>query len=219
MSAPAATAAPLPEFRAVALDHVVPGGFGFGFEAKAGQHVTIVDVMGRQACDFVALNRDDHAEVLSPGHTRRQNLSLFFAVGDHLMSNRGRPMFTVVADTVGQHDSNVPACDPTRYAVDFGVPGHRNCLDNMHGALEVHGIDRLAVPEPYNFFQYGPVTAEGRMSVTDPTSRPGDHIVLKALIDVIVAVSPCPQDIIPGNGLEVSDIRIVVSDDLEGKGA
>ena len=30
-------------------------------------------------------------------------------------------------------------------------------------------------------------------------------------MDVVCALSPCPQDIIPGNGLAVSDIRVVVS--------
>ncbi|MBB4003645.1 DUF1989 domain-containing protein [Aurantimonas endophytica] len=205
---------------ALAHDAVVPGGFGHGFEARAGQYITLIDLHGRQAGDFVAISRADPGEVLSPVETRRRNLSLFFALGDHLMSSEGREMFEVVADSVGIHDSNVPACDPTRYAVDFGVPGHRNCLDNMAEALTPYGIDALHVPEPFNFFQNGPVTADGRMAVTDPISRPGDHLVLRALMDVACALSPCPQDIIPGNGLVVTDMRIAVSDDpptsLEG---
>ena len=44
-------------------------------------------------------------------------------------------MLKVVVDTIGVHDSTVPACDPTRYAVDFGVLGHRNCLENLHDGL------------------------------------------------------------------------------------
>jgi uncharacterized protein YcgI (DUF1989 family) len=194
------------------VDHVVPGGFGFGFEAQAGQYVTIVDLHGQQAGDFVALNRGDLTEVLSPVHTRRANLSIFFQVGDRLMSSESRPMFEVVADTVGQHDSNVPACDPTRYAVDFGVPGHRNCLENMHEPLAEYGLDIVQVPEPFNFFQNGPVTVDGRMAVTDPVSRAGDYLVLRVLMDVVCALSPCPQDIIPGNGLKPTDMRVVVSD-------
>ena len=202
-----------PAFTAVACDATVPGGFGHGFEAQAGQFITLIDVFGRQAGDFVALNRADLKEVLSPVHTRRHLMSLFFEVGDCLVSSHGRPMFRVIADTVGVHDSNVPACDPTRYAVDFGVPGHRNCLENMHGPLAAYGIDILGVPEPFNFFQNGPVTPDGRMAVTDPISRPNDHLVLEALMDVVCAVSPCPQDIIPGNGLVVTDMRVVVSND------
>ena len=63
------------------------------------------------------------------------SLSLYFRVGDRLLSSRDRPMLEVVADSVGIHDATVPACDPTRYTVDFGVDGHRNCLENMHEPL------------------------------------------------------------------------------------
>lgn len=79
-------------------EHVVPGGFGHGFAARAGQHVTIIDLAGQQAGDFVALSRADMSEVLSPVHTRRENLSIFLRVGDQLFSSRSQPMFTVVAD-------------------------------------------------------------------------------------------------------------------------
>lgn len=198
---------------------VVPGGFGAGFEAKAGQYITITDLKGEQAGDFVALNRHDLSEGLSPVHTRRRNLSIFFRVGDRLYSSRNRPMFEVVHDTVGIHDSNVPACDPTRYAVDFGVPDHRNCLENMHEPLARFGIDILQVPEPFNFFQNGPVTPDQRMALSDPVSRPGDHLVLKALMDVVCALSPCPQDIIPGNGLVVTDMSVLVTDDFPAEAA
>lgn len=198
-------------------DQVVPGGFGAGFPAAAGQHVTIVDLHGEQAVDFVAVAAEDPGEVLSPVHTRRRNMSIFLRIGDRLWSNRSRPMFEVVADDVGVHDSNVPACDPTRYAVDFGVPGHRNCLDNLCEALSPLGLDPLDVPEPFNFFQNGPVTADGRMALADPTSRAGDRLVLRALLDVVCAVSPCPQDIIPGNGLVPSDVRVLVSADVPRK--
>lgn len=194
-----------------ACDRVVPGGFGAGFRAEAGAYVTLIDLHGEQAVDFVAVAAGDPGEVLSPVHTRRRNMSIFFRVGDRLWSNRSRPMFEVIADDVGIHDSNVPACDPTRYAVDFGVAGHRNCLDNLTEALAPLGLDPLDVPEPFNFFQNGPVTADGRMALADPTSRAGDRLVLRALVDVVCAVSPCPQDIIPGNGLVPTDVRVVVS--------
>jgi uncharacterized protein YcgI (DUF1989 family) len=49
------------------------------------------------------------------------------------------------------------------------------------------------------------------MRLADPVSRPGDMIVLEAFIDVVCALSPCPQDIIPGNGLVVTDMRVIVS--------
>jgi len=193
------------------LDFVVPGGFGRGFSADKGQFVGVVDLHGKQAGDFVAVSRHDVRERLSPAHTRRTLRSLFFEVGDCLYSSYGRPMFRVVRDDAnGLHDSNVPACDPTRYSVDFGVHDHRNCLENLHEGLAGFVADILDVPEPYNFFQNGPVAGEGRMRLADPVSQPGDMIVLEALLDVACALSPCPQDIIPGNGLVVTDMRVLV---------
>lgn len=192
---------------------VVPGGFGRGFSVRSGQFISIIDLHGQQAGDFVAVNRGDHDEVLSPAHTRRHLRSLFFKVGDTLMSSRGRPMFEVIRDDVdGAHDATVPACDPTRYSVEFGVCGHRNCLENLHEGMSGTGIGILGIPEPFNFFQNGPVTAEGRMRLSDPKSKPGDALVLRALVDVECALSPCPQDIIPGNGLSVTDMRVLVTD-------
>ncbi|MGI4858590.1 MAG: DUF1989 domain-containing protein [Janthinobacterium lividum] len=186
----------------------VPAGHGRTFEAKRGQRLSIIDVDGQQAADFVAIVHADPTEQLSPTHTRRQLGTLFFAIGDCLYSSLGRPLLRVIEDTVGVHDANVPACDDTRFTIDFNVEGHRNCLDNLHAGLALYGISPANVPEPFNLFQNGPVTADGRMRVTDPTSRPGDHIAFEVLEDLVCAVSSCPQDIIPGNGLKVTDIAI-----------
>lgn len=205
MSAPMQTETP-PD----TVSLIVPAGHGRTFEVRRGQHLTIVDVEGQQAADFVAVVRADHDEKLSPTHTRRRLGSLFFAIGDCLYSSLGRPLLRVVEDTVGVHDANVPACDDTRFTVDFNVENHRNCLDNMHAGLALYGLSPANVPEPFNLFQNGPVTADGRMRVTDPTSQPGDHITFAVLEDLVCAVSSCPQDIIPGNGLKVTDIAVSI---------
>lgn len=191
----------------------VPAGHGRTFEVRRGQYVTLIDREGQQAADFVAIVNGQPHEYLSPTHTRRRLGSLFFNVGDSLYSNADEPLLDVLHDTVGVHDANVPACDPTRFSVDFGVDNHRNCLDNMHEGLSHYGVLPVNVPEPFNLFQNGPVTADCRMQVTDPLSKAGDRIVFRALKDLVCAVSSCPQDIIPGNGLLVTPIDIVISDD------
>jgi uncharacterized protein YcgI (DUF1989 family) len=190
----------------------IPAGHGRAFVVKAGQTVTVIDAEGQQAADFVAVCESDPEEKLSPVHTRRALQSLFFKVGDVLVSNLERPMLRVLSDTVGVHDANVPACDETRFTVDFNVEGHRNCVANLHEGLAFYGVERGAVPDPFNLFQNGPVTLDGRMRVTDPTSVAGDQITLLALCNLVCAVSSCPQDIIPGNGLRVTPIDIEISD-------
>jgi len=188
----------------------VPAGHGKTFLVSKGQFITVIDSEGQQAADFVAVNADNLDEKLSPVHTRQHLRSIFFKPGDVLWSNENRPMLRVVADTNGVHDANVPACDRTRFSIDFGVEGHRNCVDNMLEGMKAHGVTYFSLPEPFNLFQNGPVTADGRMEVTDPSSKAGDYIVFEALCGLICAVSSCPQDIIPGNGLQVTPIEIQV---------
>lgn len=190
----------------------VPAGHGRTFVVRKGQFITVIDSAGQQAADFVAVNADDLNEKLSPVHTRQHLRSLFFKPGDALWSSENRPMLRIVADTIGVHDANVPACDRTRFDIDFGVEGHRNCVDNLLEGMKAHGVTYFTLPEPFNLFQNGPVTADGRMEVTDPHSKPGDYIKFEALCNLVCAVSSCPQDIIPGNGLEVTPIDVVVSD-------
>ena len=196
-------------------EYLVNGGFGLGFTATSGQFVTIVDLEGAQAGDFVAINQNNLKEGISSVRTRRHLRSLFFGIGDTLLSNYDNPMLKVVLDTIGVHDSTVPACDPTRYSVDFGVPGHRNCLENLHdGLLAYQEIDILDVPEPFNLFQNSPVAADGHTGVVNPPSKAGDRIVFEVLMDLVCALSPCPQDIIPGNGLCPTEMKAIVSNDI-----
>ena len=63
----------------------------------------------------------------------------------------------------------------------------------------------------FNFFQNSPVVEGGRTGVVDPPSRPGERLVLECLVDLVCAVSSCPQDIIPGNGLEPTafEVRVI----------
>lgn len=194
----------------VRLDRVVPGGFGGPWDAVAGEYVTIVDLEGEQAGDFVAFIAADPTEAVSPPHCRTASRSLFVRAGAPLVTNRFRPALEIVRDDVGVHDATIPACDPTRYGVEFGVPGHRNCLDNLWEALRERGIARLDIPEPINLFQNSPVVGDGRIGLTDPMSRLGDRVVFHVLVDLFGALSPCPQDIIPGNGLRPTPMRIVV---------
>jgi len=185
-------------------DILVSGGFRRSLWAPRGSKITVIDVDAQQTGDFVAIAEDDVTEGSSDIETRRALLSLCIKTGDLLYSSRGRPMLKVLEDTIGVHDYTVPACDASRYEVDFGIPGHRNCLENMRAALEHHGVGILEVPDPFSLFQNSPATADARTGFVDAPSRPGGRITLVALRDLICALPPFPQDIIPGNGLAPS---------------
>jgi uncharacterized protein len=192
---------------------IVPGGHGRAFEARAGQYITIEDLEGKQIGDFVAFNADDRDEWLSPSHTRIALMAMTFKPGDRLVTSRRRPILEVVADTAGVHDFSVPACDPSRYEIFFGIEGHRNCQENLAEALAPHGVDPVQIRDPFNIFQNSPTSPDGVLVLAEPVTKPGDRVVFRALMNLVGAVSACPQDFLPVNGFRITDLRIVVSEE------
>jgi len=187
---------------------LVSGGHGRAFEARRGQLLEIVDVEGQQVADFFAFRMQDHAERLSPSHTRTSLRSLAIKVGDKLRTNWRNPMLEVVRDTAKIHDLLIAACDERRYLVDYGVSDHRSCVANIEEALQPYGIGRDMFLEPFNFFQSTRVEPDGTLIQQASSTRAGDSIVLKAEMDLIGAVSACPMDLNPIGGSEITEILV-----------
>lgn len=190
----------------------IPPASARAFLARAGDCVTVVDLEGQQIGDFVALNATDHRERFSTCHTRSVLRRLYVREGDHLYTTRRRPMLEIVEDPVGRHDILIAPCDSTFYEQRYGLLGHPNCLDNLAGALAQHGIERWDVPEPLNVFQNTRVDSTGSFIPTKAASRPGDRIVLRALMDIVGAVSAWAQDQGGVNGERLTPLLVVISE-------
>ena len=188
----------------------IPPASARAFLAHAGDYVAVVDPEGRQIGDFVALNAADHRERFSTCHTRSVLRRLYVREGDHLYTTQRRPMLEIIEDRVGCHDILIAPCDSALYAERYGIIGHPNCLDNLAGALAQHGIERWEVPEPLNIFQNTRVDSSGSFVPTMAVSRPGDRIVLRALTDIVGAVSSCAQDQGSVNGDRLTPLLLVI---------
>jgi uncharacterized protein YcgI (DUF1989 family) len=116
----------------------------------------------------------------------------------------------LVRDDVGRHDFSFAACDERRYRLDFGVADHPNCLANLTQALQPYGFEWWRVPNPVNLFQNTPVQPDGTFGRGPAQSKAGDCVELLALIDLVVAVSACPQDLTEVNGRNPTSIGLQV---------
>jgi uncharacterized protein YcgI (DUF1989 family) len=191
---------------------LVPGGYGTAFAARTGQLVEVVDLDGQQVADFVAFAERNRTEWLSTTHIRSALLRLTVQVGDRLESNWRRPMFEIIRDDVGHNDIITSMCDDRRYRLDYGVDGHRSCRTNFTEALEPWGIAEWQIPDPINFFQNAPIHEDRTFGNEIPTGQAGDTLVLRTLMDSIVAVSACPQDLNSCNGFHPSPLMIRLLD-------
>jgi uncharacterized protein YcgI (DUF1989 family) len=195
-------------------EFVVAGGHGKAFMVGRGQFLTITDVRGQQVGDFFAWNRHDPREYLSPHNTRLTANALVPPVGSRFVTNRRRPMFVLVRDTVGRHDLLMAACDPARYA-SFGVPDHRSCAGNVEEALRELGIRVPRVYDPVNLFMNVPVAADGSLAIEPPLSRAGDVVTFRATMDTLCALSACPMDLNACNGGTITELRVRVHDEAD----
>jgi uncharacterized protein YcgI (DUF1989 family) len=188
----------------------VPAGTARAVTLRAGQRLRIVNVEGRQVADFVAFNAADLDESLSTLHTLVSLGRLFPTAGDQLRTNRRRPMVEITRDDTGRHDLLIAACDPWRYELDFGVTGHRSCSDNFLEVLAPWQRARHQLPQPVNFFQ-NMSYPDGRVQFGESLAKPGDVLELRALMDLVAAVSACPMDLNPISGYRVTDIALEIA--------
>lgn len=179
----------------------IPARRGMAARVAAGQRIRVINTHGSQVVDTWAFSARDAAEWMSMEASRAWFLRLAAAVGDTFVTNQRRPILTLVEDTSGgAHDTLIAPCDAPRYRL-LGVEGHHdNCRDNLHAALTALGITVPATPSPLNLFMNIPWTADGRLAWGEPVSTPGSYALFRAEMDLVVAFSACPQDILPING-------------------
>ena len=180
----------------------IPARRGKAALIAAGQTVTVINTHGEQVVDTWAFNQADLGEFMSNEHTRAHSLHLVPRPGDILRTNKRRPILALTEDTSGGiHDTLIAACDRYRYAF-LGVEGyHANCTDNLFAAMAELGLEAPEVPSPLYLFMNIPWTSDGTLGFAAPP-RPilGGAVSLRAEMDLVIAFSACPQDILPING-------------------
>lgn len=187
------------------------------FAVKAGQYIQVIDVDGHQCSDLLAFDAAALAAGeewgLDPTVTRTLAGAAYPQPGLHAkyFDARMQPLLETVQDTVGRHDAFALACT-AKYYEDAGFPGHANCSDNFNAALAGFGIRPRAGWPAINFFYNTFIQPCGSLGFAEPWSKPGDYVLLKALKDLVVAVSSCADDIDPANAWQPTDIEARIYD-------
>ena len=180
----------------------IPARRGKAAFVAAGQVITVINTHGEQVVDTWAFNRTDLSEFMSNEHTRAHSLHLIPKPGDIMRTNKRRPILTLTEDTSGGiHDTLIAACDRYRYAF-LGVEDyHDNCADNLFAGMRELGLEPAEVPSPLNLFMNIPWKPDGQLGFeAPPRPVPGSYVRLRAEMDLVIAFSACPQDILPING-------------------
>jgi uncharacterized protein YcgI (DUF1989 family) len=194
---------------AIKAQHLHPGE-GAAFEVLADQFVQIITLKGTQVATFVGFSLSDRDERLSTAQTRLQNKTLMLQQGMTLYSSRGEPMFELLEDTVKRHDILYPMCDVKTYESAEGEEPHANCRTAIAGALAAHGITDGDLPDPVSWFMTLGIVGAGGLEIQESLAEKNSHVLLRAVVDTVIAVAACPQEKGLLNAGDPSDILVRV---------
>ena len=168
---------------------------GVAFPLLKEQLLTVTDLEGEQVADLIAFNAADTREYLSSGRSIDYANTIYLTIGNVLYSNRSRPLLTIVADDVGQHDFLLTPCSSETFQIIYGNCGyHPSCFENLAVSLKQFGIAPDSIPTTFNIFMHVVISPDGTLNIQPPRSRRMDKIVLRAEMDLIVGLTACSAE-------------------------
>jgi len=166
---------------------------GVAFSMTEGEELTVIDPFGMQAARLAACVVQDAMESMCGGQTIAQVNRLHLTEGDAVFSNRSNPMFTIIEDTVGQHDV-LPQISPrvSPRPQDMGDHQECPCCSMLLANLKTLVIETGPTMNTLNIFS----NAHSDLDSSDITigarsSVAGDRVVLRAERSVVVALAAC----------------------------
>lgn len=189
-------------------------GDGWTYTLERGQVLRIVDLGGNQAADTLFYDADNLSDHYSAVNTIGRQGNVYLSTGSVLVSESGKELVKIVADTCGRHDTLGGACsaqsNTVRYSHDT-LPMH-NCRDTFMLQLSKYDnrfLKRDLAPN-VNFFMNVPLTPDGGLTFEDGVSSPGLYVEMKALNRTIVVISNCPQLNNPCNAYNPTPIQLLI---------
>ena len=189
--------------RSLVDEFVVPIRSGRAWPVRAGQLCRIVVVEGPQVADFNAWSLGNPRERFWAARTKqlhRAHLTTYDRMWSCLPYLR--PMLTITNDTIkygfdedgaGCHDLLGTRCDPYVHKLLTGEDFDYCCHSNLVRAIVPYRLTEADVHDVLNIFQVTGLTGDHGYFVKPSPAKTGDFFEFFAEIDVLCAISTCPQ--------------------------
>lgn len=194
-------------------DTIVPARQPWSARITKGQVLRLIDLEGQQAVDFLCFSAEDPSEHYHAPNTIKIPRNIFLGKGSILRSSLARPMMTILEDTCGFHDTIFGCCSFEVDQVRYGQVNAECCQKNFERELAKHGLGKAQVVPNVNFFMYVPVDGQGNAEIRESPSKPGDHVDLRAEMDLLAVLSNCPEALNDATGAAgPTPIRAIIFD-------
>ena len=173
---------------AVLRHETIPGGWYWTTSVPEGRTLRVHSPAGGASVAIVLWNAHDLSERFNAPDTMKLQWTVRMGTGQLLLSDMGRVLAAVTADSCGRHDLLLGGSAPIRSG--------RNTRDNLRLAAAKLGLDRRDIPPCLTLFADVRAGAAGAFA-WHGTGPAGSAIDLRAEMDLLVALSNTPHPLDP----------------------
>ncbi len=136
--------------------------------------LTIVDLDGNQAVDFLCYDAHDTSRAYSVQATLQGQGSVYLTEGSILRDNEYDPLLVVVANDVARQDTLGGACSKESNTLRYGhhTWHQHGCVDNFLIELSKYAMGKRDHVSNVNWFMNVPVDPTGALGIVDGISAP-----------------------------------------------
>ena len=189
-------------------EEIVPAKQPWSGIIKADQTLVITDLEGQQAVDFLCYDANNTRDRYCATNTVKVQGNVYIGLNTILYADSGKPLMTVVEDSLGRHDTVYGCCSNPNNFLRYSVVTEESCYSNFQKALKERSMNEESIVPNINWFMQVPVLDDGAAGVADIPPVAGSYVSLRAQTDVLAVLSNCPQMHNPCNGYNPTPIGI-----------
>ncbi len=189
----------------VMWSEVVPGGCHWSWVMPRGSRLRMVALEAGANLSMVLYHAREKLERYNMPDSLKAQHTAHYTQGHVLMSDMGRALASITADTVGWHDPLGALLDAERMQAKYGDRSfhtHRNAMhrsgkDGLLIEIGKYGLARRDLIAPVNFFSKVAVDDEGRFQFAPGHGAAGAMVELRFDMDTLIAISTAPHPLDP----------------------
>ncbi len=184
---------------------IVPGGGHWSWRMPRGSAIRFVALEDGPNVSAVLYSALEKLERYNMPDSLKAQHTAHYQAGHVLMSDMGRSLASVTADSLGWHDPLGALLDNERLALKYGERRYEDARNGMYRSgkdgllIEIgkYGLSKRDLIAPVNLFSKVSVDAQGRFQFAPQHAKAGDFVELRFDMDVIFAISTAPHALDP----------------------
>jgi urea carboxylase-associated protein 2 len=192
----------------VLYETVLEGGKHWSFTGRRGTALRLIDLEGGANVGMLFYNPQNLLERYNAPDTLKCQHTFKLTRGHCLYSDMGRIFCSIVADSVGWHDTVSGNANKALVASRWGLKSYQDFRNdwtqNGHDAFLVeagkYGLGRRDLAANVNWFSKVAAADDGAMMFDPANSPAGGAVELRFEMDTLVLLHTCPHPLNPASG-------------------